>query len=69
MQADVGGQRRLIVLGDEQVVGTALDDIVGDLALGEQGVGGEGLAGELDCVEYREGHADLIGLLDLVAGP
>jgi hypothetical protein len=40
MQADIGGQGWLVVLGDEQIMRSALDKIRGELALGQQRVGG-----------------------------
>ena len=68
VQADVGGLGGLIVRGEEQVVGTALDHLAVDLTLGEQGVGGDGLANDVECLEHGHVHADLIGLLALIAG-
>jgi hypothetical protein len=38
------------------------------LGLGEQGIGGDGLADDLERLEQRQGHADLIGLPKLIAG-
>jgi hypothetical protein len=37
------------------------------LALREQGVGGDLLALDLEGVEQRDGHFDLVGALDFVA--
>jgi hypothetical protein len=42
--------------------------MLSDLALGEQGIGGDGLAGDVERFEQREGQADLIALLELIAG-
>jgi hypothetical protein len=67
MQADVGGECGLVVLGDEHVVRIARDQILGECALGEQGVGGDGLAGDVDGLEHRDGHPDLVGTFQLVA--
>lgn len=66
VQADVGGERWLVVLGDEQVVGAAFDQMRGELALGEQGVGGNGLAGDVDGGEHRDSHPDLVGAFQLI---
>ncbi|MBK5941400.1 hypothetical protein CCR96_19545 [Halochromatium roseum] len=65
-QADIGGHGGLIVFGDEEVVGAARHHLLGDLALGQQGIGGDSLAADVERFEQRDGHADLIGLLDLV---
>ena len=40
---------------------------MGELALGQQGVGGDGLAGDVEGFQERDDHPDLVGLLDLVA--
>jgi hypothetical protein len=68
VQADVGGQGGLMVLGDEQRVGAAGNHMLSDLALGEQGIGGDGLAADVERFEQRDGQADRMGLLELIAG-
>lgn len=65
--ADIRAERRLMVLRDEQVMGVAFDQVGGELTLGEQGVSGDGLAGEVDRFEDREGHPDLMGAFQFVA--
>jgi hypothetical protein len=40
---------------------------LGELALRQQGVGGDGLASDIDGFQQRDDHPDLVGLLDLVA--
>ena len=42
-----------------------LDQIRGQLALGEQGIGGDVLAGNLDGVEQGDGHFDFVRAFDL----
>ena len=64
---EIGGQGRLVVLGDEDIVRTALGQIIGELALGQQRVGGQGLAGEVEGIEYRDRHPDLVGAFQLLA--
>lgn len=66
-QAKIGVQVRLIIFDGKDVVGVVRAEVIGELALGEQGVGGEGLAGDIQGVEERDHHPDLVGLLDLVA--
>lgn len=63
---DVGPQGRLIVFDGEEVVGVAVDEVARELALGQQGIGGEGFAGDVEGVDQRDEGADLVGLLDLV---
>ena len=58
----------LVAFDGEQVMRLALvDEVVGPLALGQQGVGGEGVVGDLDRVDQRDEGTDLVGLLDLAA--
>ena len=66
-QADRLGEAGLIVLDGEDVVGVVLAQVSGELALGQQGVGGNGLAGEREGFEERDDHPDLVGLLDRIA--
>jgi hypothetical protein len=48
-------------------VGTAFfDQVVGELALREQGIGGDGLAGDVHTLEQGNEHPDLVGLFDLI---
>ncbi len=60
-------QMFLITLDGEVVVGpTLFHEIAGELALGEQGIGTDGLAADLDGVQQRDGRFDFIGLLRLI---
>jgi hypothetical protein len=46
-------------------MGGALDhQVLGQLALGQQGVGGDLLVFDLDGVEQRDGGSDFVGLFD-----
>ena len=66
-EANVGQQDRLVVFDGEQVVGGALfDQVAGKLALGEQGIGGDGLAGDVHTLEQGNEHPDLVGLFERI---
>ena len=50
--------------GHEHVVGVVLAQVGGDRGLGQQGIGGDGLAGEVaELVEQRDRDPDLVGAL------
>ena len=66
-QPDGVMKRGLIVLGHEDIMGLAFNGIGGQLALGQQGIGGEGLAGDVEGVEDGDGHPALVGLFDRIA--
>ena len=55
---------RLVSLDDEVVMGVALDQVSGQLALGQQRVGGDFLVFDIDRVEQRNGGGDFVGLFD-----
>lgn len=60
--------RRLIVFGDEYIMSrTLFDQIVGQLALSQQCVGGNGFTINIERTEGWDKHSDLIGLFGLVA--
>lgn len=63
---DVFLQRGLVALDGEVVVCPAADQVVGQLALGQQRVGGDDAPSDVDRIEHRRGGLDLIGALDLV---
>ena len=65
-QADVFAQGRLVVFDGEDVVGVVVDQVFGELALGQQRVGGDGLAGDVEGFQQRDDPPDLVGLLDLI---
>lgn len=66
-QADRVMERGLVVLGHEDVMGLAFEYIGSQFALGQQGIGGEGLAGDVEGVEDRDDPPDLVRLLDRIA--
>ena len=43
-----------------EVVSAGFGEILRELALGGQGVGGNGLVSEVEGVEHRDGHPDLV---------
>jgi hypothetical protein len=43
-----------------------LDQVAREFALGQQGIGGDGLAGDVQALEERDEHADFIGLFERV---
>jgi len=66
-QTDIGQQGWLVILGCKQVVsGTFLDQVASELALGEQGIGGEGLACDIHALDQRDEHPDLVGLFEYI---
>lgn len=65
-QAAIRQQGRLVVFDDDDVVSTMVKEVGGERALGQQGVGGDGLAGDVQRLENRDDHPDLMGLLDFV---
>jgi len=64
MQGDVLFEGGLIGFDREEVMGAAPDQVSRQLALGQQRVGGDLLVFDVDGVEQRDDHADLVGLLD-----
>ncbi len=65
VQFDVLKKSGLVVLDGEVIMGfTVTDQIVGDLALGQQGIGGNILTLDIDGIQQRDGCLDFIGALD-----
>ena len=62
-ERDIGLQRGLIAFDGEVVVGLAAHDIRGQLALREKRIGSDVLTMNVDRVEQRDEHSDLMGLL------
>ena len=48
-------------------MGLALNNIAGELALREQGIARDVLAGDVTVLQQRNRHADLVGLLLLIS--
>ena len=67
---EVGHEVGLVGLDGEQVMGALAVQEVGELALGQQRVGGEGFAGEaaLQGLEQGDDRADFVGALGVLAG-
>ena len=69
MQGDIEQQIGLVVLGGEEGVDVAFEEIGGEFALGQQSVDGEGFAGDgVELVEQRDDGADLVGAFGFVVG-
>ena len=66
-QGDIAFQRRLVTLDREMIVRLLLDHIGGDCALGQQGIAGDVLAGDVADCQQRNRHADFVGALVLIA--
>jgi hypothetical protein len=60
-------QGRLVVFDGKDVMGVMREEVVSELALGQQGVSGDRLTGDIQRLKDRDDHPDLIGLLDFVA--
>jgi hypothetical protein len=57
----------LIVFDAEVVMSLTLaNQIVGDLALGQQGIGGNLFALDIDGIQQRDGGLDFVGALNLL---
>jgi hypothetical protein len=67
-EPDILVERSLILLDGEVVVGLAPDDVLGDGALGEQGIGGDVLALDVDGGKEGDRAFDLVGPFDLLIG-
>ena len=62
-QHEVVEERGLVSFDGEVVVGfSGIDQVVGEFTLGQQRIGGDVFTTEIDLVEERDGHADLVGL-------
>jgi len=69
IQCDVLKKSGLVVFDGEVVMSFTLpDQIVGDLALGQQGVGGNFFALNIDGIKQRDGGLDFVGALNLLVG-
>lgn len=62
-ERNIGLQARLIGFDREVVVSRTLDHIGSELTLGEERIGGDVLALNIDAVEQWDEHSNFIGLL------
>ena len=65
-KGDVFLKFALIAFDGEMVMRVSTDQIVGEPALRQQGIGADRLAGDIDGVEYAGKHPDFIRLLRLI---
>ena len=64
MEGDVLEQGGLVAFAGEVVMGlSVLNQVGGELALGQPRIGGDVLALDLDGIQQRGGHLNLVGLL------
>jgi len=69
IQRDVVKKTGLVVFDGEVVMRfTLADQIVGDLALGQQGIGSNILALNIDGIQQRDGGFDFVGALNRLVG-
>ncbi len=67
IKGEIFEQRGLIAFDGEVVMGLSIfDQIVGELALGQQRIGAYGFAFNVDSLKQWNRHLDLVGLLDFV---
>jgi hypothetical protein len=67
VQLDVLKDSALVTLYGEEVMGVALfDDVLGEFALGEEGISGDGFVFDIDGVENRSGHLDFVCAFDFI---
>jgi len=61
-------QGRLVGFDGEVVMGLLFfDQVLGQFSLGQQGIGGDVLVFEIEGLQERDGHGNLIGSLQFVA--
>ena len=59
----------LVVFDGEVVMSVTFpDQIIGDLALGQEGIGGNIFALNIDGIQQRDGGFDFVGALNLLVG-
>ena len=69
IQRDVLKKSWLVIFDGEVVIGFTLPyQIVGDLALGQQGIGGNIFALNVDGIKERDSGFDFVGTLNLLVG-
>ena len=64
IQLDILQECGLVAFDGEVVMGLPiLDQVMGEVALGQEGIGSDIFALDIDGIEQRDGHLDLVGLL------
>ena len=67
VQLDILKDSTLVAFYGEEVMGVAFfDDVLGELALGEEGISGDGFTFDIDGVEKRDRRLDFIYAFDLI---
>jgi hypothetical protein len=58
----------LVVFDGEVVMGVTLpDQVIGDMPLGQKGIGGNIFALDIDRIQQRDGGFDFVGALEFIA--
>lgn len=66
-ELDVCKERGLVSFDGEVIVGAALlDEVVGEFALGQESIGCNGFALDIDGIEKWSGHLDFVSPFDLI---
>lgn len=64
IELDILKECGLIAFDGEVVMGLTIQaQIIGELTLGQEGIGSDIFAFDIDGIEQRDGHPDLVGLL------
>jgi hypothetical protein len=67
IQPDVGKEPRLVAFDREMIMRLAfVDEVVGEFALGQQGIAADVLALDVDGIEQGGGHLDFVGAFDFL---
>lgn len=66
-ERDVFKETGLVVFDGEVVMGVTLpDQVIGDMPLGQKGIGGNIFALDIDGIQQRDGGFDFVGALELI---
>jgi hypothetical protein len=67
IEHDVGKEPRVVAFDGEMIVRLAfVDEVVGELALGQKGIAADVLALDVEGIEQGGGHLDFVGAFDFI---